>query len=618
MLRFILLLQLIFLPIFTIHAADVTDLLITEVDPDADTVEVTNWTDEPITVGTDVQFCHSLNYQQLDTISFILDPGESRTFVLATPISDTLSDIWLYHNIAVMADFDNPANLVSGVKYGGSTLTGREAEAVAAGKWPSTSAFVAAPAGADTLQLNTTDSTDPANWLNRAATLGSFLGTGTEINLPIPDLTKGTHIARIEPVISGLLAPLGVVEPNDGSNRLFIHDQSGTITIVNKSTFAVDPMPFADLSGVIVPLGAFGPGSFDERGLIGFALHPNFAVNGKVYTHQNEPTGTAASDYTTTPPFNNQGVITEWTCFNSLGVFTHIDMSTRRDLLRWDDPQFNHNGGTIRFGPDGYLYIAIGDGGSSDDLASGHAPAGNAQTPSNIFGNILRIDVDGNNSTNGQYGIPATNPFVGHPTNLEEIWAYGLRNPFAHSFDSMTGTHYLGDVGQNDIEELNIITSGGNYGWRIKEGSFYFDPDGSNPGRIMTIPIVPVPTDLVEPIAEYGRNTGISIICGFVYRGSVVTELEGKLILGDFRDSNGPAPFGRLFYLDSGNVLRDIDLRDSSGNQIDLPVFVRGFGEDQDGEIYVCGTTVQTTANGTGQVFKIVASPTSIAGWQFY
>jgi glucose/arabinose dehydrogenase len=169
--------------------------------------------------------------------------------------------------------------------------------------------------------------------------------------------------------------------------------------------------------------------------------------------------------------------------------------ASRREILRLDQPQFNHNGGDMAFGPDGYLYIAVGDGGNADDEGEGHdALYGNGQNLNTVLGKILRIAVDDTtNSINGQYGIPPENPFVG-VSGLDEIYAYGFRNPYRIGFDSVTGNLYVGDVGQNHIEEINRVTRGNNYGWRYREGGFYFDPNGENDGRVVTQPVEPKPS----------------------------------------------------------------------------------------------------------------------------
>jgi glucose/arabinose dehydrogenase len=438
------------------------------------------------------------------------------------------------------------------------------------------------------------------------------LGTGTRIDDPIADpIPKGTISIELETIIDGLVSPIGLATPDDGSNRLFIYDQRGAITIVvNEDVFST---PFLDVGNRLVP----ARDNFDERGLLGLAFHPSFAENPRVYTYTSEPVEGAA-DFTTPlstgEQFDHQSVIAEWTVDS--GNPDAIDPSTRRELLRIDQPQFNHNGGTIRFGPDGFLYIALGDGGRADDQGSGHVAGGNGQDFTNVYGTILRIDVDANNAANGQYGIPPGNPFVGSD-GVDEIYAYGFRNPFIFSFDSETGDLYVGDAGQNDIEEIDVVVAGGNHGWRLKEGSFFFDPAGAEEdGIVTTVPVEPIPPGLIEPIAEYDHDDGTAVIGGFVYRGLAIPGLRGRYVTGDFSRGFG-APDGRLFYLDEGGDLAEliIGLDDRP-----LGLWLKGFGQDRNGEIYVMGTTELAPTGTTGQVLRIVpVGATSARGtWELY
>lgn len=441
-----------------------------------------------------------------------------------------------------------------------------------------------------------------------------IFGGGTKIDDPIPDLiAKGDVTIELETVMDGLTAPLGLVTPDDGTSRMFVYDQAGQVRLILDGV--PQPTPFLDASDRLTTLGVAGPGSFDERGFIGFALHPDFASNPRVYTYTSEPPAGLA-DFTTSPPLpgdpNHQAVFAEWTV--DAGNPNAVDTSTRRELLRIDEPQFNHDGGTMRFGPDGYLYIALGDGGAGDDQGDGHGPNGNGQRKNTIYGSLLRIDVDGNNAANGQYGIPADNPFVG-TDGIDEIYAYGLRNPFMFSFDSVTGDLYVADVGQNDIEELNVVTKGGNYGWRLKEGSFFFDPNGTEDGFVTTIPVAPIPPGLLDPIAEYDHDEGRSIIGGFVYHGAAIPALQGRYVTGDFGTDFG-APSGRLFFLDDANQF--VEFRIGNPDR-PLGLWLKGFGEDRDGEIYVLGSEELGPFGATGKVLKIVPPPvTSVNTWTFY
>ena len=210
--------------------------------------------------------------------------------------------------------------------------------------------------------------------------------------------------------------------------------------------------------------------------------------------------------------------------------------------------------------------------------------------------------MDGNNSANGKYGIPKDNPFVGQNA-VQEIYAYGLRNPFTYSFDSLTGDLYVGDAGQNNIEEVDLIVKGGNYGWNVKEGTFWFDSVSDNLGKVVTGPVRPVPPDLIDPIAEYDHGEGSVVIGGFVYRGSQIPALQSRYVFGDW--GSFAAPSARLFYLEPSFAIKELRI-----GLADRPTgfWLRGFGEDADGELYVFGSTVLGPKGNTGQMFKIVPS----------
>lgn len=215
---------------------------------------------------------------------------------------------------------------------------------------------------------------------------------------------------------------------------------------------------------------------------------------------------------------NHHSVIEEFRAISPSLNDLPESIKQERILLTVDQPQFNHNGGALNFGPDGMLYIALGDGGGADDRDGqnsiegpmiGHGDDGNGQNPNNPLGSLLRIDPAGNNSSNGKYGIPNDNPFVGLSSALPETYAYGFRNPFRFSFDSKTGALILADVGQNSIEEVNIVQPGGNYGWGLKEGSFRFEPNGNDSGFVTDGTVA---GDFVDPVVQYDHDEGIAII----------------------------------------------------------------------------------------------------------
>jgi uncharacterized protein (TIGR03118 family) len=435
---------------------------------------------------------------------------------------------------------------------------------------------------------------------NAGATTTSAAVTVTVNTTPIADpipahIVKGDITIELEPIVDGLAAPLGLAVPDDGSNRMFIYDQAGLAWIVTGGAGKL-PTPLLDVRTRLVTFG-----NYDERGLLGLATHPDFVHHPLVYTYTSEPiNGTA--DFVNLMPAgvtnNCQSVIAEWRI--SSANPNQVDPASRREILRIDKPQSNHNGGTLRFGPDGFLYISLGDGGRANDVADGHVPGGNAQSLQRIYGKLLRIDVDSKNSANGKYGIPKDNPFVGQAA-VQEVYAYGLRNPFTYSFDSLTGDLYLGDAGQNNIEEVDLIVKGGNYGWNVKEGTFWFDSVSANIGSVVTGAVREVPPDLIDPIAEYDHGEGNVVIGGFVYRGCENPLLDGRYVFGDW--GSFTAPSARLFYLDSDSVIKEFRI-----GLADRPTgfWLRGFGQDDAGELYVFGSTVLGPAGNTGQMFKIV------------
>jgi glucose/arabinose dehydrogenase len=410
----------------------------------------------------------------------------------------------------------------------------------------------------------------------------------------------------LETVAGGFTSPVWAINaPNDG-RRIFVVDQIGKITAIkldpSKNKSIPDRMEFLDVGvddlDLLVPLGAFGPGSFDERGLLGLAFHPDYRNSGLIYTYTSEPVQGGA-DFSTmlagVDP-NHQTVIREWHVPNPKRSNSTVDPSSSRVLLTIDEPQFNHNGGAVNFGPDEMLYIAVGDGGNADDQGDGHAEGGNGQDLSdgNLLGKILRIDPTGSNSANGQYGIPADNPFVGEQ-GADEIFAYGFRNPFRFSFDTKTGSLIAADVGQNDVEEVDEVIAAGNYGWPVKEGSFLFDMNGADPG-FTTVFSPGSPANMVDPVAEYDHDEGISITGGFVYRGRSIKELRGSYVFGEWTS--------RLLHLTDDDSIAELNPTGLAG----IDVRITGFGQDRKGEMYLLGQEGFAPVGTTGTIQRIVKS----------
>ena len=357
-------------------------------------------------------------------------------------------------------------------------------------------------------------------------------------------------------VASGLSSPLFVTSPPGDTGRIFIVQQGGRVRIVKNGSLL--PGNFLNLQGKISSGG--------ERGLLGLAFHPDYASNGYFYVNYTDSSGntvTARFQVSANPD--------------------SADTSSQQILLTVNQPFPNHNGGWIAFGPnDGYLYIALGDGGSGGD------PQNRAQNPLTLLGKMLRIDID----TSQGYKIPPTNPFAGSADTLNEIWAMGLRNPWRNSFDQLTGDLYIADVGQGSWEEVDFqpyaSTGGENYGWRLKEGDHCFNPSSG----CDTI------AGLTDPIHEYPHSDGCSVTGGYVYRGSAIPDLQGTYFFGDYCS-------GTIWsFRYDGNDTSEFQDRSA---ELGVSVSISSFGEDAQGELYIAGLN-----NGT--VYKIVRQCLFLAG----
>lgn len=439
-----------------------------------------------------------------------------------------------------------------------------------------------------------TDRFNPPGRIQNPALLALLLATALLIpqtgNTQIP---TGSITISLAEVASGLTSPVMLTHAGDGSNRLFIVDQAGYIRIVENGTLL--PIPFLDLTSKIVTVN---PG-FDERGLLGLAFHPNYENNGRFFVRYSAPRIGDPAEPCANPlnfvPGCHTAILAEYSVSGNPNL---ADPGSEIILFAVDEPQFNHNGGHLAFGPDGYLYFSLGDGGGAHDgLADSppsHGPIGNGQNIDTPLGSVLRIDVDGGSP----YAIPADNPFVGAP-GLDEIYAYGFRNPYRFSFDrGGTNELFVADVGQALFEEIDVVEKGGNYGWVIREGAHCFDP--FNPG---TPPAVCPTAGLIDPVAEYDHSDGIAVVGGYVYRGGLHANLAGKYVFGDF--SRNFSPNGRLFYLDADGDRSQIFEFQLAPSNDPLGLFVLGFGEDEDGEIYVLTTSNLGPTGSTGKVFKI-------------
>ncbi len=434
-------------------------------------------------------------------------------------------------------------------------------------------------------------------------------GDFTVSGIPIADRIEPSPVrVALETVASGLTSPVLLVSDANDPNRHYAVEQTGPIYVIDSNGLAEEP--FLDVSGLLVSLNA----NYDERGLLGLAFHPGYADAsspgyGLLYTYTSEPVDGPA-DFTLEMPageeMNHQSVIREWIWADAN---LPVDPEASREVVRLDQPQSNHNAGQMTFGPDGYLYVALGDGGGANDTGPGHGAEGNGQNLNTIHGSIIRIDPiapdltpDSNDgpSGNGAYRVPADNPFVG-VEGLDEIYAYGFRNPYRFSFDQQSGALIVADVGQNRIEEVDLVERGGNYGWNIKEGSYLFDPNTGEIGPSVGGP------NLIDPVAEYDHDEGIAVVGGYVYYGTEIPELWGRYVFGDFSQSSDSAN-GRLFVADlfTGEIQELLvgPLGDPLGRSM------KGFGQGTDGEIYVLASDEHGPSGDSGVVLKLTAAPT--------
>ncbi len=462
------------------------------------------------------------------------------------------------------------------------------------------------------------------------ASLVGAAASSVSVGSVLPDIERGTIAISLNPIATGLSAPLYGISPPGDSSRLFVLEQNGLVRVVqNGSVVAGSALDMQSL--VSPPFNSANAN--DERGLLGIAFHPGFNDSQSpgyrtlyTYNSQSIPVG----EGTTYPAPNGatqayKNVINEWKV--SAGDQNVIDPASRREVISFGKTAGNHNGGTIAFGPDGYLYLGLGDGGNSNDVGSSHIePGGNAQNLSTPLGKMVRIDPIAPTlnpgspdpaSTNGQYRVPTTNPFQG-PGEVPEIFAIGFRNPYRFSFDTDNGQLIVADVGQNTVEEIDRVSVGENYGWPLKEGDFLFNRTTGPGGAAGTVGARTSgdPVGLTDPITgsvgtlEYDHDDGISITGGFVYRGSEIPELYGKYVFGDLALRTAPTRAdGRLFYADlETGVINEFLLPQFASGVLSDGLTVHGFGQDADGELYAMVTN--SPANGTGGIiYKLESVP---------
>lgn len=372
----------------------------------------------------------------------------------------------------------------------------------------------------------------------------------------------------IERIATGLEEPVYVTHAGDGSNRLFIVEKAGRILIVKDG--AILEKPFLDISSRVVEVGR-------ETGFLGIAFHPDYKDNGRFFVNYTafDNKGQrvdSANNHFYRLNLRAESEVIQW--LKTVIAEYHVskrnpDMAVNDDeriVLEIDQPTNVHNGGQLQFGPDGFLYIGMGDGGPANDVF------GNGQNRDTLLGKVLRINVD----EGSPFSIPVDNPFVGEE-GADEIWAYGFRNPWRFSFDRLDGRLFVGDVGQFSFEEVDIVEKGGNYGWNIMEGFHCFPPEVGDCDQ----------SGLILPIAEYSHDEGQAIIGGYVYRGTQIPDLQGSYLFGDF----GSGVIWSLVEI-SPDVWERKELI-----RLDFPI--SSFGEDEEGELYV--------VDFTGSVYRIVS-----------
>ena len=403
---------------------------------------------------------------------------------------------------------------------------------------------------------------------------------------------------KVEAFATGLQSPIDLKEAPDGTGRIFIMQQTGAIAVVNADGTVLSK-PFLDLRAKIINHYV----RFDERGTLALAFHPDYKSNGKFYVHSSRDIVREKEGLRHEIFGNHTTYISEFKVSEDPNV---ADAGSERVLMTIEQPQFNHNGGAMVFGPDGYLYIALGDGGYADDWGWGHdRKKGNGQVLSNLLGKILRIDV--NSKGDGlEYGIPADNPFAKQKGARGEIFAYGFRNPWKMNFDT-GGDHqlFVADVQQNSYEEVDIVTSGGNYGWRVMEANHCFDHLNPNDhlkscnNAGMTAPII----EYNHCKKHKGKNCfGVNVIGGAVYRGSHKS-WQGKYFFGDWSMTFG-GKSGRLYAATKKGSKWSFERANVTNH--DFKTHILAVEQDLKGNVYALTSNSMGPFGSRDTVYKIV------------
>ena len=396
----------------------------------------------------------------------------------------------------------------------------------------------------------------------------------------------------LELVVDGLSTPVGLVPIPRDDGRALILEQTGRVWVLDGDELLSDP--FLDLTDQLVELDR----SYDERGLLGLAFHPDFASNGRLFVYYSAPLRAAAS--------SGQDHTNRLSEFHVNPGELRADAATERVILEFHQPQPNHSGGALGFGPDGYLYLGAGDGGGTGDNDEGHSPQGNAQDTTRLNGKILRLDVD----RGDPYAIPLDNPFAdggGSP----EIYAYGFRNPWRLSWEPEGERRLIvSDVGYGRYEEVDVVERGGNYGWRIREGAHCLDVDAPLSPLESCQPAADNGDPLTDPAVEYTHTQiGVAVVGGLVYRGTALPALAGQYVFADFsREWTSDPPVGRgtLMAAEPAATGQPWPWRELVLGDGQSPNFITGIGEDANGELYLMVREELGPAGTTGRVLRIV------------
>lgn len=410
-----------------------------------------------------------------------------------------------------------------------------------------------------------------------------------------------TQPIALETVAEGLVSPVAMAVPPDQSGRRFIVDRTGVIYVLDENDQLLDE-PFLDIRDRVVDLIE----EFDERGLLGLAFHPDYDENGRFFVYYSAPRREGTPE-----EYDHTAILAEYRVSDDDA--DRADPESERVLLEIPQPGLRHNGGTLAFGPDGYLYLGLGDGGQSADVGVGHPPLGNGQDTSTLLGSMLRLDVDGEEP----YGIPPDNPLVDEP-GRDEIFAYGFRNPYRFSFDEETGALLVGDVGEALYEEVDVVRAGENYGWNIREATHCFSPEMTTEPPETCPEVGPNGEPLVPPVIEYphliisdGEVVGLSVIGGHIYRGDAIPFLQGLYVFGDWSPIHDE-PRGKLFVArpqDPADGLWEVSTLEIEGGPGagELDGYLLAIGEDADGELYLLTSETTGPTGDTGRVQRIIA-----------